>query len=179
MNSRKSSHAASSSLIWLVAPDKQSLSTLDAAVEILNLFGITHAAKPLDLSSPRALKIISAWQAAGGRLVIVADSASSRGKGASPGFAENLTAKADVPVLVVPCPGLSAARSLASVCSLLRDRKTRAPFAALAIGESGARNAALAAVSILALTRPELRRKLVAYRRSIAATARNAVLPPR
>jgi 5-(carboxyamino)imidazole ribonucleotide mutase len=38
------------------------------------------------------------------------------------------------------------------------------PVATLAIGEAGARNAALLAVSILAGSRPELRRKLHEFR---------------
>jgi 5-(carboxyamino)imidazole ribonucleotide mutase len=151
---------------------------LDAALELLNLFEISHAAKILDLSKPRALKMLSVWQAAGGRLIIAADSASANDNRKSPGFAENLTDKVGLPVLIVPCPGPSAARSLAIVRSLLR-RRRQPPFAALAIGESGAKNAALAAVSILALTHPQLRRKLVAYRKKLAAAVHTAVLPHR
>ena len=43
------------------------------------------------------------------------------------------------------------------------------PVATMAIGKAGAINAALYAVAILALTRPELREKLRAYRAARAA----------
>jgi 5-(carboxyamino)imidazole ribonucleotide mutase len=43
------------------------------------------------------------------------------------------------------------------------------PVATVAIGASGATNAGLLAVAILATARPELRRKLQAYRDEMAA----------
>jgi len=48
------------------------------------------------------------------------------------------------------------------------------PVATVAIGASGAANAGLLAVAILATSRPELRAKLHAYREEIAADVRRA-----
>ncbi len=51
------------------------------------------------------------------------------------------------------------------------------PVATVAIGPSGAANAGLLAVAILANSRPELRAKLLAYRDEIADQVRAASLP--
>jgi 5-(carboxyamino)imidazole ribonucleotide mutase len=51
------------------------------------------------------------------------------------------------------------------------------PVATVAIGASGAVNAALLAVSILATSRPDLRAKLEAYREEIGAQVQRESLP--
>ena len=50
------------------------------------------------------------------------------------------------------------------------------PVATMAIGGSGAANAALLAIAILATSRPELRARLQGYRDKIAATVRAETL---
>jgi 5-(carboxyamino)imidazole ribonucleotide mutase len=51
------------------------------------------------------------------------------------------------------------------------------PVATVAIGASGAANAALLAVSILAASRPDLRAKLKAYREEIAGQVQRESVP--
>jgi 5-(carboxyamino)imidazole ribonucleotide mutase len=50
------------------------------------------------------------------------------------------------------------------------------PVATVAIGPSGAANAGLLAIAILATSRPELRAKLKAYRDKITADVRRQTL---
>jgi hypothetical protein len=52
------------------------------------------------------------------------------------------------------------------------------PVGTLAIGKAGATNAALLAVAILALTRPELAEKLSTFRDEQTASVRSQDLPP-
>ena len=51
------------------------------------------------------------------------------------------------------------------------------PVGTLAIGKAGATNAALLAVSILAISRPELRERLRSFREHQTAEVRAAELP--
>jgi 5-(carboxyamino)imidazole ribonucleotide mutase len=51
------------------------------------------------------------------------------------------------------------------------------PVGTLAIGKAGAANAALLAIAILANQRPELRKKLQAYRAEQNAAVRSDTLP--
>jgi 5-(carboxyamino)imidazole ribonucleotide mutase len=51
------------------------------------------------------------------------------------------------------------------------------PVGTLAIGPSGATNAALLAVAVLANTRPELREKLRRFREEQTSKVRESVLP--
>ena len=74
-----------------------------------------------------------------------------------------LAAHTHLPVLAVPVES----RVLRGVDSLLSIVQMPAgiPVMTLAIGEAGAKNAALSAISILALTNSELRDRLIEFRR--------------
>jgi 5-(carboxyamino)imidazole ribonucleotide mutase len=74
-----------------------------------------------------------------------------------------------VPVQSTALNGLD---SLLSIVQMPRG----VPVATVAIGPSGAANAGLLAVAILATARPELREKLKAYRDKIAADVRRQTL---
>jgi 5-(carboxyamino)imidazole ribonucleotide mutase len=80
-----------------------------------------------------------------------------------------------LPVLGVPVQSavLNGLDSLLSIVQM----PGGVPVATLAIGKAGATNAGLLAVSILALTRPELRAKLHAYRSEQTARVREDRLP--
>ena len=69
----------------------------------------------------------------------------------------------------------SLAGGLDSLLSIVQMPKG-VPVATVAIGPSGAVNAGLLAVAILALSRPDLRAKLQAYRETIAAEVRGTPL---
>lgn len=145
--------------------------TMSKAVEVLTSFGIAHEAKvvsahrmPDDMfayaeeAAPRGLKAIIAG--AGGAAHL-------------PGM---LAAKTTVPVLGVPV----ASRHLSGQDSLLSIVQMPAgvPVATFSIGEAGATNAALFAVSLLAVSDPALRAALDAYRSERREQAANSVLPP-
>jgi 5-(carboxyamino)imidazole ribonucleotide mutase len=77
-----------------------------------------------------------------------------------------------VPVIGVPVQSaaLSGLDSLLSIVQMPRG----VPVATVAIGQSGAANAGLLAVAILATSRPDLRAKLQAYREEIADEVRRS-----
>ena len=80
-----------------------------------------------------------------------------------------------LPVIGVPMQSaaLNGLDSLLSTVQMPRG----IPVATVAIGASGAANAGLLAVAILATTRPDLRRKLQEYRQELADQVRNITLP--
>ena len=86
-----------------------------------------------------------------------------------------IAAKCVVPVLGVPVPSkyLRGEDSLLSIVQMPK----RVPVATFAIGEAGAANAALYAVSILAVTDETLYAKLEAFRKAQNAKARSMTLP--
>jgi 5-(carboxyamino)imidazole ribonucleotide mutase len=79
-----------------------------------------------------------------------------------------------LPVIGVPVQS-AALNGLDSLLSIVQMPKG-VPVATVAIGPSGAANAGLLAVAILATSRPELRAKLKAYRDRISAEVRQQTL---
>jgi 5-(carboxyamino)imidazole ribonucleotide mutase len=79
-----------------------------------------------------------------------------------------------LPVIGVPVQS-AALNGLDSLLSIVQMPKG-VPVATVAIGASGAANAGLLAVAILATSRPDLRAKLRAYRDQIAADVRRQTL---
>jgi len=80
-----------------------------------------------------------------------------------------------VPVLGVPVKS-KALKGLDSLLSIVQ-MPAGVPVGALAIGPSGATNAALLAVAILANTRPELRARLRRFREEQTSKVLEATLP--
>jgi len=80
-----------------------------------------------------------------------------------------------LPVLGVPVQS-QALHGLDSLLSIVQ-MPGGVPVGTLAIGDAGARNAALLAVAILANSRPELRRKLHAFRAEQTRSVREETLP--
>ncbi|HZQ61496.1 MAG TPA: AIR carboxylase family protein, partial [Casimicrobiaceae bacterium] len=87
-----------------------------------------------------------------------------------------LAAKTTLPVLGVPVPSkyLRGEDSLLSIVQMPKG----VPVATFAIGEAGAANAGLFAVSILATTDAALGDKLAAFRAKQTSTARAMRVPP-
>ena len=136
-----------------------------------------HAAQLLDvLGVPHETKVVSAHRTPD-LLFEYAESAESRGiqviiagaGGAAhlPGMA---AAKTTLPVLGVPVES-KALQGIDSLLSIVQ-MPAGVPVGTLAIGKPGAINAALLAASIIALTRPDVRERLRAFR----AEQTNAVL---
>jgi 5-(carboxyamino)imidazole ribonucleotide mutase len=80
-----------------------------------------------------------------------------------------------LPVLGVPVQ-TAALQGLDSLLSIVQ-MPGGVPVGTLAIGKAGATNAGLLAVAILAISRPELRERLHAFRRDQTARVRAAELP--
>jgi len=88
-----------------------------------------------------------------------------------------LAAKTTLPVLGVPVPSrhLKGMDSLLSIVQMPKG----IPVATYAIGDAGAANAALSAISMLAVTDAALADKLVAYRESLIEQVEAMTLPPK
>jgi 5-(carboxyamino)imidazole ribonucleotide mutase len=85
-----------------------------------------------------------------------------------------VAAQTVLPVIGVPVQS-AALNGLDSLLSIVQMPKG-VPVATVAIGPSGAANAGLLAVAILATSRPELRVKLKAYRDKMSADVRQQTL---
>jgi 5-(carboxyamino)imidazole ribonucleotide mutase len=87
-----------------------------------------------------------------------------------------LAAKTPIPVLGVPVPSryLKGVDSLHSIVQM----PAGVPVATFAIGEAGATNAALYAISILAINDEALAKKLDDFRLAQSQIAMNMSLPP-
>ncbi len=139
------------------------------ADEMLTRFDVPHEARIMSAHRSPALTTEYASQAVDrGLEVIIA------GAGGAAHLAGVVAAHTVIPVIGVPMQ--SALNGLDSLLSTVQMPKG-VPVATVAIGPSGAANAGLLAVAILANSRPELRAKLLAYRDEIADQVRDASLP--
>jgi 5-(carboxyamino)imidazole ribonucleotide mutase len=137
--------------------------TLQRAAEILEQFGVPHACEVVSAHrTPVKLADYARSAADRGLKVIIA------GAGGAAHLPGMLAAHTHLPVLGVPVES-SMLRGLDSLLSIVQ-MPAGVPVGTLAIGPAGAANAALLAVSILALEDAGLRERLVAYR--AAQTAR-------
>jgi 5-(carboxyamino)imidazole ribonucleotide mutase len=143
---------------------------MKAAAETLAEYGVSHEARVL--SAHRTPDELADY-------VQKADQAGTKVFIAAAGMAAHLAgavaARTTRPVLGVPLSGsdLSGLDALLATVQM----PPGVPVGTLAIGEAGAVNAALLAISILALERPELREKLRAARQKRAAQLLAARLP--
>ena len=148
---------------------KSDWETMSHADKILTEFGVAHECQVLSAHRTPALTAEYASTAAvRGLEVIIA------GAGGAAHLAGVVAAHCILPVIGVPMQS-SALNGLDSLLSTVQMPKG-IPVATVAIGTSGAANAGLLAVAILATSRPELRAKLQAYRDKIAADVRAQTL---
>ena len=152
-------------VVGVVMGSSSDWDTLRAATEILAEFGIAFEARVV--SAHRMPDDMFAY----------ADSATARGlkaiiagAGGAAHLPGMLAAKTTVPVLGVPVPSrhLQGVDSLHSIVQMPKG----IPVATFAIGTSGAANAALFAVAMLANENPALRVKLEEFRARQTASAR-------
>jgi 5-(carboxyamino)imidazole ribonucleotide mutase len=146
-------------LVGIIMGSKTDLEVLNGAVEILKEFGIDHEVRVL--SAHRTPEQVLEWSS----------SAESRGlevliAGAAAHLPGVVAAKTVLPVLGVPVPSttLGGADALLSIVQMPKG----IPVGTLAIGKSGAANAALLAVAILSGKRPDLRERLRGWRKKRA-----------
>lgn len=140
------------------------------AVDILKSFGIAHEIKILSAHRlPDETAEFASTAKARGLKAIIA------GAGGAAHLAGVIAAKTTLPVLGVPVPSkyLKGMDSLLSIVQMPRG----IPVATFAIGEGGAANAAIFAVSMLALTDKTLSDKLDGFRVKQSQKVLEATLP--
>jgi len=132
--------------------------TMKAAAKVLEEFGVAYEAKAM--SAHRTPRAVADWatsaQKNGMKAIIAA-------AGGAAHLAGVVAAHTTLPVLGVPMPSKHL-QGLDSLLSTVQMPKG-IPVATFAIGEAGAANAALFAVSVLALADKELAKKLDEFRR--------------
>jgi 5-(carboxyamino)imidazole ribonucleotide mutase len=160
---------SSKPLVGIIMGSKSDWDAMRQADEMLTRFDVPHEARIMSAHRTPALTTEYASQAVErGLEVIIA------GAGGAAHLAGVVAAHTVIPVIGVPMQ--SALNGLDSLLSTVQMPKG-VPVATVAIGPSGAANAGLLAVAILANSRPELRAKLLAYRDEIADQVRDASLP--
>ena len=131
--------------------------TLQRAAQILEQFAVPHTCDVVSAHrTPVKLADYARTAADRGLKVIIA------GAGGAAHLPGMLAAHTHLPVLGVPVES-SMLRGVDSLLSIVQ-MPAGVPVGTLAIGPAGAANAALLAISILALEDADLRHKLVAYR---------------
>src|SRR5713226_291027 len=154
-------------LVGIIMGSKTDLETLQGAVEILEEFGVEHEVRVL--SAHRTPEQVLEWSSTAeerGMEVLIA------GAGGAAHLPGVVAAKSLLPVLGVPVPSttLGGADALLSIVQMPKG----VPVGTLAIGKSGAANAALLAIAIMAGKRPDLREKLRAWRKARADEVQKA-----
>jgi 5-(carboxyamino)imidazole ribonucleotide mutase len=160
----------STAQVAVIMGSKSDWETMQHAVTILEQFGIRHEARVVSAHRTPDYMAAYARQAAGRGLQVII--AGAGGAAHLPGM---VAAHTHLPVLGVPVTSraLSGWDSLLSIAQM----PGGIPVGTLAIGESGAKNAALLAASILALRDARVRKALVAFRRRQTAEVMRATLP--
>jgi len=144
---------------------KSDWETMSHADKILTDFGIPHEAQVVSAHrTPTWMAEYASGAAERGIEVIVA------GAGGAAHLPGMVAAHTVLPVIGVPVKS-AALNGLDSLLSIVQMPKG-VPVATVAIGTSGAVNAGLLAVAILATSRPDLRVKLQQYRDAISAEIR-------
>jgi len=157
-------------LIGVLMGSDSDWETMQHACDVLKEFGIGFEAKVVSAhrNPDEMFAYAEAARERGIRMII----AGAGGAAHLPGM---LASKSVIPVLGVPVPSkyLRGEDSLLSIVQMPKG----VPVATFAIGEAGAANAALFAVSVLAASDPALARKLAQYRATQSEKARNMTLP--
>ena len=144
-------------LVGVVMGSNSDWPTMKAAAAILKQFGIPFEARVV--SAHRTPDLMFEYAEAARTRGLKAIIAGAGGAAHLPGM---IAAKTSIPVLGVPVQSkaLSGKDSLLSIVQMPKG----VPVATFAIGEAGAANAALFAVSLLANENPELAQALDAFR---------------
>ena len=148
---------ASKTLIAVVMGSRSDYSVMKHAVAVLRELGVPYEARVVSAHRTPDLMVSFAKEAAGRGLRCIV--AGAGGAAHLPGMIAALTV---VPVLGVPVAA-TALQGMDALLSMVQMPKG-VPVGTLAIGASGAANAALLAVAMLATTDPALQAKLIARR---------------
>lgn len=157
-------------VVGIVMGSNSDWPVMEKAAEILKAFGVPYEARVVSAHRmPDEMFEYAATARDRGLACIIA------GAGGAAHLPGMLAAKCVVPVLGVPVPSkyLRGEDSLYSIVQMPKG----VPVATFAIGEAGAANAALYAVTILAVTDKALYAKLQDFRKEQNAKARAMELP--
>lgn len=148
-------------MIHLLMGSDSDLDTMQDAIKVLKDFGVRHEVHVLSAHrSPHALaKYVEAADKAGAKAYIAA----AGGAAHLGGVIASLTTR---PVLAIPIAG-TAFDGLDSLLSMVQ-MPAGVPVATFAVGKPGARNAALFAVQMLALSDPALADLFTAFKGKLA-----------
>jgi len=144
-------------LVSIIMGSKSDWATMKTAAETLDEFGASYEMKIV--SAHRTPDLLFEFAKSAEERGIEVIIAGAGGAAHLPGMCASQTV---VPVLGVPVES-KALKGLDSLLSIAQ-MPAGVPVGTLAIGEAGAKNAALLAVSILANSRPDLRKKLHLFR---------------
>ncbi len=156
-------------LVAVVMGSKSDWETMRHAVETLDQLGVPNESRVLSAHrTPDATAEFARNAADHGLRVIIA------GAGGAAHLAGVIAAHTVLPVLGVPIQSkLQGLDSLLSTAQM----PSGIPVGTLAIGDAGAKNAALLAAAILATSDKKLRQKLEAYRKKQSESVLSAKLP--
>jgi len=155
-------------LVGIIMGSKSDWDAMKAAGEMLAKFGVAHESRVMSAHRTPAVVAEYASGAPGrGMEIIIA------GAGGAAHLAGVVAAHTVIPVIGVPMT--SALNGLDSLLSTVQMPKG-IPVATVAIGASGAANAGILAVEMLAMSRPDLRARLQAYREEMAADVKKQTL---
>ena len=159
-------------LVAVIMGSKSDWETMRHADEVLNKFGVAHECRVVSAHrTPARMAEFAAQAESRGLKVIIA------GAGGAAHLPGMVAAQTTVPVLGVPVES-RALKGLDSLLSIVQ-MPAGIPVGTLAIGQSGATNAALLAVAILANEDERLRERLRDFRREQERQVREATLEQR
>jgi 5-(carboxyamino)imidazole ribonucleotide mutase len=153
--------ADGTALVGVIMGSKSDWETMRHAAEVLTAFDVTHEVRVVSAHrTPTWMAEYATTAESRGVQVIIA------GAGGAAHLPGMVASHCVLPVIGVPVQS-AALNGLDSLLSIVQMPKG-VPVATVAIGASGAANAGLLAVAILAASRPELRAKLAAHRAALA-----------
>jgi 5-(carboxyamino)imidazole ribonucleotide mutase len=144
-------------IVSIIMGSKSDWATMKSSSETLEEFGVPHETKIV--SAHRTPDLLFEFAKSAEERGIEVIIAGAGGAAHLPGMCASQTV---IPVLGVPVES-KALKGLDSLLSIAQ-MPSGVPVGTLAIGETGARNAALLATAILANSRPDLRKKLHSFR---------------
>ena len=160
--------SAAAAPVAIIMCSRSDWPTLKGAADMLDALGVPWEARVVSAHRTplRMVEFARGARAAGVKVII----AGAGGAAHLPGMTASLT---DLPVLGVPVES-RALKGMDSLLSIVQ-MPAGVPVATLAIGEAGARNAGQLAAQILALSDPELARRLVDWRAAQTASVAETV----
>ena len=164
-------HTSETPLVGIIMGSTSDWPTMSKAAAVLRDFGVAYEAKVV--SAHRTPELLFTYSKSARWRGLKCIIAGAGGAAHLPGMTSALTT---VPVLAVPIQS----RVLSGVDSLLSIVQMPAgiPTATFAIGEAGATNAGLFAISLLAMNDESLAAQLADYREGLRAKVEASELPP-